>query len=176
MKRPVRIAFFGVDGSGKTETRKKFEKWLKDKNKKVGTIVAPAYSTSRPPAKNIGKILSKISDIGARKKSRRIIAASSLGSAFLYSFLKISTAKGKDILLIERHPTIEAKALGEFYKFRKALPITKFVAGSLNPDIGVFLECDEKKAYERIKRRPEKQLHEDIETLRKMNEKIPENS
>ena len=167
LRRPVQVAFMGIDGSGKSSLEQRLRNSIGKQGYSVKTVTLPSYKTSGKSTRFITEIATRVEKMGEESKKKKIAVAGTLASIFLWNFLRFPYqkqkpltpwAKPRDFLFIDRHPVIEAEALGKVYKFPKAVQIAKILASASLPDVVVLVNCSPSTAFKRIQQRKDQTL------------------
>ena len=158
-KRAKSIAVIGIDGAGKTTLTRKLIAVLRERGLESIVINPPHYSEieSRPFAffRNVSEKLIQAAD--RRNRLFLGILGASIGS--LPFRRAIRAQRKKDVVLIERHPTLEALSLSNMIPGRAIRRATRTAArvifGRL-PEVIVFIDIKPEEALKRIKKHTQK--------------------
>ena len=175
LKRPLIITIVGTDGSGKTKLLGDLLKRLEGKGLNVGTISMPSLKRlekkGKPISERFGEKLRHLAEKGAETGRKESVLMSWMGAGVPYSLVKMAAQKGKDVLIVERGPWLDAKIYGSVYGAKKAVPLVRFLTADKPADITIFAKCDPEVALYRItERKNVHQLHETEEMLGRINE------
>ncbi|MCD6478341.1 MAG: hypothetical protein J7L44_00460 [Candidatus Diapherotrites archaeon] len=179
-KRAKSIAVIGIDGAGKTTLTRKLKAVLREKGLESIVINPPYYSEieSRPFA-FFSSVSQKLIQIADRRNLLFLgILGASIGSLPFRRAVKAQ--RRKDMLLIERHPALEAFSLSNAMPSKAIRRVTRAAARAVFgrlPEVIVFIDIKPEEALKRIKKHMQKsaktkrfQYETRIENLQKFAE------
>lgn len=170
-RRPLSIAVAGIDGSGKSALARDLTSQIKERyGLRTGRISLPRYQQSWRIPKYFGRKLKRIEEVGNVKGRRENVLLAWLGAASLYPYVKIPAEKNKDVMVVERHPFVDAPVYAKVYGIERTSPILRFLTAAGVPQVVVFIKTNPKAALKRIRKRPKAfQLHENETKLREID-------
>ncbi len=180
MKKPIRIAVVGIDGTGKTST----VSYLEDKLKPLGrvrvmTLTPRANRVSGKLPKLVVGALERLNRISDKTGNRLPISVSQILMNRLLPVIRLAKEHKTDFIIYERHPSLDYAVYGKEYVGETIARIEHKLSGVPDPDIIVYLRASPEVAIERIKRRtkpphPHERGIKELKTARERFDKLIE--
>ena len=171
LKKPLFIAFEGIDGSGKTTQAKRLSTWLTAQGN-------PVHLTAEPTKRPVGKMIRDIFS-GKTPADERIIAGLFVADR-LDHILNAEDGMLKMIdacttVITDRYYLSSYAYHGVHTDMDWVIQANSMAARLLRPDLNIYIDIDPEQAMERIKAgRTSTELYETLDNLKSVREKYLE--
>jgi len=146
LRKPIEIAIVGIPGSGKRLMKRYLKKGLSS----CGIISSVHYTSSPKVVKTLSDFFYRIALKGEEAKNKKLAALGFGLTTTLYRTARFILGSEYDVVLLERHPSVDCLAYSDFYGVNKNLvhALSKIMFGS-GPKIIVYCDCNPNAAYKR---------------------------